>query len=115
MSGPPLPDRVPLWRVGAGLAVLALLAVALVFLAPVYVHNLQLKSFLRETTPVSDEMLQQALLNRARAMGLDIVPDHIQIHHPAGGPAEVRYVIRVTLPVYTVDLHFSSTVGESRR
>lgn len=87
-----------------------------VLLAPVYFRNLQLRNILRETAPVSDEILQREILNQGRLLGLDIAPDHIQIHHsPTGAQSDVRYVIRVSMPLYTVDLHFSSTVGEARR
>ncbi|HVP46027.1 MAG TPA: hypothetical protein VMT32_05565 [Bryobacteraceae bacterium] len=98
------------------MAVLAALSGIAILLAPVYFRNLQLRSYLRETTPVSDEILRRDLLNQSRLLGLDLAPDHIQIHHsPAGSPADVQYVIRVSMPLYTVDLHFSSKVGEARK
>lgn len=116
-SEDPAPSRrVPAWRIAAGLAVLASLSGLAVLLVPVYLQNFQLRNFLRETAPVSDESLQQEILTKGRSLGLDIAPGHIQIHHsPTGGPTEVRYVIRVSTPLYTVDLHFSSKVAETRR
>jgi hypothetical protein len=97
-------------------AVLAALSGIAILLVPAYFRNLQLRSFLRETAPVSDEILRRDLLNQSRLLGLDIAPERIQIHHsPAGSPTDVRYVIRVSMPLYTVDLHFSSKVGEARR
>jgi hypothetical protein len=109
-------DHVPAWRIVAGLAAVVVLAATAVLLVPVYFRNIQLQNFIRETTPASDQELQQAILSRGRALNLDVAPDHIQIHHSsAGGAVDVRYVIRVTLPLYTVDLHFSSIVGVARR
>ena len=85
-------------------------------LVPVYLRNLQLQSFLRETPAASDEALQQAILKKSHSLGLDITPDHLRIlRPPGGGPTSVRYVIRVTIPLYSVDLHFSSNVAEARR
>jgi hypothetical protein len=106
----------PAWRIGAGVAVLGAFSWFAVLLVPVYLRNLQLQDFLRETPAASDEMLQQAILNKSHSLGLDITPDHLQIRRtPGGGPTVVRYVIRVTIPLYSVDLHFSSNVGEARR
>jgi hypothetical protein len=106
----------PAWRIGAGVAVLGAFSWFAVLLVPVYLRNLQLQDFLRETPAASDEMLQQAILNKSHSLGLDITPDHLQIRRPpGGGPTSVRYVIRVTIPLYSVDLHFSSNVGEARR
>lgn len=98
------------------MAVLGAFSWFAVLLVPVYLRNLQLQDFLRETPAASDEMLQQAILNKSHSLGLDITPDHLQIRRPpGGGPTSVRYVIRVTIPLYSVDLHFSSNVGEARR
>lgn len=118
MSGGPnrSPDkRLPPWRIGAGLAVLAAFSWVAILLVPVYLKNQQLQDFLRATPAATDEMLTEAILNKSRSLGLDITPERVQIRHPPGGPASVRYVIRVTMLLYTVDLHFSSNVEEVRR
>ena len=108
--------RLPAWRIGAGLAVLGAFSWFAVLLIPVYLRNLQFQHFLRETPSASDEILEQAILNKSLSLGLDITPEHIQIRRPPdGGPTVVRYVIRVTMPLYTVDLHFSSNVAEARQ
>jgi hypothetical protein len=107
---------VPAWRIAAGVAVLGAFLCFLVLLVPVYLRNLQFQHFLREMPAASDEMSQQAILNKGHSLGLDITPDHLQIRHPpGGGPTVVRYVIRVTIPLYSVDLHFSSNLGETGR
>jgi hypothetical protein len=101
---------------GAGLAVLGAFSWIAILLIPVYLKNLQLQDFLRATPAASDAILTEAVLNKSRSLGLDITPDRVQIRRPpGGGPTGVRYVIRVTMLLYTVDLHFSSNVGEARR
>ena len=119
MSSPP--DRTPSkplsgWRIAAGVAVLGAFSWYGVLIVPVYLRNFQLQHFLQQTPAASDEMLQQAILNKSHSLGLDITSERIQIRHPPeGGPTVVRYVIRVTIPLYSVDLHFSSKVAETHR
>lgn len=112
----PCPSKpVPAWRIGAGLIVLGCLSLIGVLLIPVYLRNLELEKFLRETPPASDEMLRRAILDKSHALGLSIPADHLQIRRsPAGPRVDVRYVVNVSLPLYTVDLHFSSSVSAGR-
>jgi hypothetical protein len=108
-GGPRPSTRVSTWRIWTGAAVLAGLLLMGILLVPVYVRNLELEEFLREAQPTSDDMLRQMTLDKGRSLGLDIAPDHLEIRRsPTGGSTAVRYVVRVTLPLYTVDLHFSS-------
>lgn len=109
-DGSPL-HRVSIWRIGAGAAVLAGLLLMGIVLAPAYFRNLELEKFLREVPPASDEMLRQVILDKGHSLGLEIAPDHLEIRRsPSGGPTGVRYVVRVSFPLYTVDLHFSSNI-----
>ena len=109
-------NRVPPWRIGAGILVLAGLSIIAAFLAPMYVRNLQLERFLRETPAASDEIVKQTILDKGRSLGLDIAPDHLQVRHsPTDGQTSVRYVVRVSFPLYTVDLHFSSNLSAAHR
>jgi hypothetical protein len=95
----------------AGVIVLAGLVSVGAVVAPVYFRNRELERSLEQSQPVSDEALRRAILDKGRSLGLDIAPDHVQIRRvPGAGRAEVRYVIRVTFPLYTLDLHFSSSV-----
>lgn len=110
-------NRIPPWRTAAGVAVLAGIALIGVLLVPVYLHNLALEKFLRETHPATEEILRQELLDKGRSLGLDIVPDHLRIRRSdvrgavnGGINYDVRYVVRVALPLYTVDLHFASNI-----
>ena len=116
MSGledPPAPShRVPAWRVAAAVVVLAALGLMGAILVPVYLHNFQLERFLLQTQPSSEEALRKTIIDKGRDLGLDIVPDRLQIRQsPGASRTDVHYVVRVTLPLYTVDLHFSSNGG----
>ena len=83
-------------------------------LVPVYLHNVELERFLRQTPPSSEEALRQTILDKGHTLGLDIVPDRLQIRHPPGANRmDVHYVVRVSLWLYTVDLHFSSNTGSA--
>ncbi len=107
------PGRVPAWRVAAAVVVLVGLASIGVLMAPVYWHNFEFERFLHQSRPASSEQaLRQSILDKGHSLGLDIPPDHLQIRHsPGPGGAELRYVVRVSLPLYTVDLHFASSVS----
>jgi len=81
-------------------------------LAPVYLRNRSLQRFLQGTPVSSDDALKRQILDQARALDLDVPPDHLQIRHIADGHrTAVLYVVRVSLPLYTVNLHFSSDIA----
>jgi hypothetical protein len=105
----------PVWRILAGGIVLAALGSVGLLLIPVYLHNLQLVRSLHAAPPASESATRQFVLDRGRALGLEIAPNQLQIRRlPGTRAAEIRYVVRVSIPVYTVDLHFSSTVSDVR-
>jgi NAD(P)H-dependent flavin oxidoreductase YrpB (nitropropane dioxygenase family) len=104
------PGRVSAWRVAAAVAVLGGLGWIGALVLPVYLRNFELEKFLHESRPASEEALRQSILAKGHSLGLDIAPDHLQIRHGAGA-ADVRYVVRVSLPLYSVDLHFASTLS----
>jgi hypothetical protein len=106
--------RPPVWRIAAGAAVLGVLVWIGVVLVPVYLRNFQLEKLLGETPLHSEDQTRQMVLDRSRSLGLDISPNQLQIRLlPGTGRLAVRYAIRVSFPVYTVELHFSSTIKES--
>ena len=108
-------NPVPVWRIGAAVIVLAGLAFFGGFLGWAYIRNLQFERFLRDTAPASDEVLEKTILDKGRSLGLDIAPDHLQIRHDAeNGRTDVRYVVRISFALYTVDLHFSSKIAAPR-
>ena len=102
----------------AAIAVLAALLGFGVLFAPIYAGNLKLQSYVAEIThradsqSQSDEALRQNVLNKARELDLPVKADNVQIAHlPDGLRIDVRYFVRVTLPGYTVDLHFYPGAG----
>jgi hypothetical protein len=98
--------------VAAAVVVLVGLGLFGAMVAPVYWRNFELEKFLHQSRPASsEEALRQSILEKGHSLGLDIPPDHLQIRHSPGSGAELRYVVRVSLPLYTVDLHFASSIS----
>lgn len=59
----------------------------------------------------SDDAIKREILDKGRSLGLDMVPDQIELRHVStDGQMKVRYAVRVSLPLYTVHLHFSSNM-----
>jgi hypothetical protein len=107
-------NRPPIWRIAAGAVVLGILVWIAVVLVPVYLRNFQLGKLLRGAHLHSEEQTRQLILNQGRSLGLDISPNQLEIRRlPGTGHFAVRYAVRVGLLLYTVDLHFSSTIRES--
>jgi hypothetical protein len=106
--------RPPIWRIAAGAAVLGVLIWTGVALIPVYLRNFQLEKLLGKTPLHSEEQTRQMILDRGRALNLDISPNQLQIRRlPGTGQFAVHYAVRVSLLLYPVELHFSSTIRES--
>jgi cell division protein FtsL len=111
-------NPVPKWRIAAAVAVLlALLAFGALF-TPIYAANLKLQTYVEEITrrvasqQLSDDALRQDVLNRARQLNLPVKADNVQINRSTEGlRIDVRYFVRVTVPGYTVDLHFYPGAG----
>lgn len=106
-------NRVPRWRIAAAWAVLALLAVFAVALAPFYYRNLQLQRSVAEIThdaenhATPDTTLRDLVLNKAQELDLPVKADNVHINRSQQAlRIDVRYFVRVAFPGYTVDLHF---------
>ncbi len=111
-------NPVPRWRIAAAVLVLAALLGFGVMLAPIYVDNLKLQTSVEEITrrvdsqKRTDETLRQDVLNKARELNLPVKADNVHItRSPEGLRIDVRYFVRVTVPGYTVDLHFYPGAG----
>jgi len=109
----PAASRLPRWRVAVGCAVLGLLVVISARLAPSYLRNYQLQQFVEETTQrvanqtASDDVLRTQIVEKAAELDLPIKADNVLVKRTAGGlRIDVRYAVRVDLPLYTVSLHF---------
>jgi hypothetical protein len=102
----------------AGVAVLAVLIILGVRLIPIYLHNQELQQLVEDVThraaapTSSDDVLRSWVLSKAAELELPVVADNVHIERTAKSVSiEVRYVVRVNLPLYTVDLHFYPGAG----
>ena len=106
-------SRVATWRVAAGVLVLAALGLFASVLTPIYVRNFEFHEFVSHLThnvdsqSRSDEALQRIVLAKARSLSLPVTASSVQVTRPGGSVRiDVRYVVQVDLPGYTVELHF---------
>lgn len=101
------------WRIVGALFILAVLAGAAVWLAPAYVRHFRFERALEAVLAEPGiarrpaEAVQVAVAARAASLGIPVKPEQVRVEWRGGRMrAEVRYVVRVDLPLYTVDLHF---------
>ena len=106
-------NPVPRWRIAAGVTVLLLMLLFAVVLVPVYIHNLQLQSFVASLTrsassrSIDDDSLRGLVLAKAQSLHLAVKAPDVHIIHAADGThVAVRYFVTVSLPGYTANLHF---------
>ena len=106
------------WRIAAGVVVLAALAYFAALFAPIYFHNLELQTYVAELAQSaenrgkSDDLLRTWVLEKASWLELPVKADNVRIERRGEElRIDVRYFVRVTLPGYTVDLHFYPGAG----
>lgn len=108
-------NPVPRWRMAAGVGILVALALMLAALAPAYFHNLDLQNYVSSLThgdparPVADESLREQIVEKAQELHLPVSADNVRITRGADGRLQhidVRYMVDVSFPGYTVKLHF---------
>jgi hypothetical protein len=111
-------NRVPRWRIALGVIVLAGLVFFAAMFAPIYFHNMQLQNFVADvaarpdTASKSDDLVRTWVLDKAHELDLPVKSDNVRILHSREGTRiDVRYFVRVDLPLYTVDLHFYPGAG----
>lgn len=98
-----------LWRRIAGIAVLVVIVLVGVALVPPYLRNMQFQRWLDDLleSPPPAETLPAAVVNRAAQMGLPVRSGDVRVTRKGQSVrVEILYVVRVDLPLYTVDLHF---------
>lgn len=112
-------NGIPRWRIAAAVVVLAGLAFLGARLAPVYYRSFLLQRYVSRTTEAvenrthSDDVLRTGVLEKAQSLDLPLQASDVHVKRsPAGLRIEARYVVRVNLPLYTVDLHFYPSAGE---
>ena len=106
------------WRVVAAAAVLAVLGFLAIRLLPIYLHNLELQQFVADVThradaaTSSDDVLRTWVLDKANQLDLPVKADNVLVQRSGETVhMEVRYEVRVDLPLYTVNLHFYPGAG----
>jgi hypothetical protein len=106
------------WRLAAGTVVILILALLSARLVPIYVHSLELQQFVEKTThrpeapTSSDAVLRAWVLDKAAELELPVRANNVLIQRTAQSlHIEVRYDVRVDLPLYTVNLHFYPGAG----
>lgn len=102
------------WRVAAGIGVLLALALMGAALAPPYFENMTFQRYLDSAVESSSspEVLKAQIVNKAGQMGLPVHAGDVRVSKTDNGlRVDIVYVIRVDLPLYTVDLHFHPSAG----
>ena len=98
--------KLPLWRLIAGVAILGSFVAVMTMLAPVYIDNFKLRSYVKTLTDAPDDTLRAEVLDRARQLDLPVLPGDIQITRDQGKPrVNMRYKVKMNLAIYQVDLH----------
>lgn len=111
-------NQVPRWRIAAALVIVAGLVYFLVLFAPIYFRNQQLQRYVSDLTHSvdagsrPDAALRETVLDKARELNLPVAADNVHVLRTADGvQIDVRYFVRVSMPGYTVDLHFYPGAG----
>ena len=110
--------KIPRWRIAAAVVVLGGLLYFLAMFTPIYLRNFRLQSYVSgltqtvENTQKSDDLLRTLVLDKAHELNLPVSADNVHIRRATGAlQIDVRYFVRVDLPLYTVDLHFYPGAG----
>jgi len=112
-------NPVPLWRKAAGVAILAALLFFLAMFAPIYFHNFVLRNYVESLTrsvenrQASDDVLRSEVVDKAHELNLpSVTAGDVHVLRSADElRIEVQYRVPVTLPGYTVMLHFYPGAG----
>ncbi len=101
------------WRNAAGIAVLVIMAAIAVLLVPPYIQNWKLQSFINQmaldpaTAQKSPDIVRANIVDRAASLGLPVHTDDVRVTKSGDAlKIDVLYIVRIDLPIYTVDLHF---------
>ena len=97
-------------RIATAVAIMCFFAYVAAMLIPPYFQNSRFQGFLDDVVArtSSPEILKTEIVNKAAQLGLPLQEGNIRVLPLANGglKADVLYVSRVDLKLYTVDLHF---------
>ncbi|MDX2153949.1 MAG: hypothetical protein SFV54_24625 [Bryobacteraceae bacterium] len=106
------------WRVAAGVAILAALVMAGLWVLPPYIDNFRLQQALEEfvakpeSAKTPEEILRTQVAALAARTGVPVRPSQVRVARNEGRlRIEILYLVRVELPFYSVDLHFHPAAG----
>lgn len=99
-------------------AIVAALAAFCILLFRPYLQNWRFQNYLEQkafdtaTAAQTDVMVRTDVLDQAARLGLPVSGDQVRVVKSATATyIEVRYFVRVDMPLYTVDLHFRPGAG----
>jgi hypothetical protein len=105
-------------RLIGGAAVLLILVVLGVLLAPPFAANWRLQSYVNDlvedpaTAKLPAEAVRTRVLNQAASLGLPVHGDDVHVGVSGGSvKIDMLYIVHVDLAGYTVDLHFRPAAG----
>ena len=105
-------------RIAAAILILIALVIMGARLLPLYLDNMRLQSYVERITQDAenrtrpDDALRVAVLEKAAFLGLPVKAENVRIKRSEDTMRiDVRYVVRVDFPMYTVDLHFYPGAG----
>jgi hypothetical protein len=108
----------PRLRIAAAVLILIGLAIMGARLLPIYLDNMRLQSYVERITQNADNLtrpddaLRVAVLDKAAFLGLPVKAENVRIKRSEETVRiDVRYIVRVDFPMYTVDLHFYPGAG----
>jgi hypothetical protein len=108
--------KLPLWRLIAGVSILAALASVLVLLAPVYLANYRFQRLVTglmaspETSDWDETRFRQRVTAEARELALPVAPGEVVLSQSGGHTRlEIHYPVRRDFGLYQVDLHFHAS------
>jgi hypothetical protein len=106
------------WRIALAALIVLAAGILAAQLVPVYFRNMRLQQFVAETArdhanlERPDDLLRATVLNEAERLSLPVRAGNITIQRtPDSVRIDVRYVVKVEMPLYRVDLHFYPGAG----
>jgi hypothetical protein len=106
------------WRIWTAAGLIAVGLVISARLIPPYLDNLEFQRYLEQLVAQPEararhpEILRTEIMNHASQLGIPLTADHVDIRRSAERlRVETRYIVRVDLALYTVDLHFRPAAG----
>src|ERR1700730_1593255 len=105
-------------RIAAAVIILVALGFMGARLLPIYMENMRLQGYVERITQDAenrtrpDDALRVAVLEKAAFLGLPLKAENVRIKRSEDSMRiDVRYIVRVAFPMYTVDLHFYPGAG----